>query len=187
MITLEIIKKFLSDALRHYQSEINANYTNIESYPLYKITIENWEKDEPDIEKESYLDDYKNKNPKPPEKVKSPCIDGLFYLYLREFSKKTNKDYFWFMVKFVVLFRESINIQKKNLVTEDIITENKTQFTQLFSAEEIPELCNDFFLDFMEPHQFFGLNTDELIELIQHFCFWLYTNQYSMSHLTLLK
>lgn len=190
LITLEIIQKFLSDALRHYQSEINTNYTNIETYPLYKIVIDNWDKENPDIEQESYLDDYKNKKNQKPEdlkKIKSPCIDGLFYLYLKEFSKKTNKDYFWFMVKFIILFRESINIQKKNMVIKEIIAEEKNEFTQLYNAEEIPELCNDFCLDFMEPHQFFGLNKDELIELIQHFCFWLYTNQYSMSHLTLLK
>ena len=59
------------------------------------------------------------------------------------------------MVKFVVLFRESINVQKKDMVTDDIITENKTEFTQLFNGEEISELCNDFFLDFMEPNKFF--------------------------------
>ena len=191
-ITLEIIKKFLSDAFRHSQSELpelTTKYENIEKYPLYKLIIDNWEKETPEVELESYLDDSRiNKNkPQSLKKIKAPCVDSIFYLYLKESSKKTNQDYFWFMVKFVVLFRENINMQKRNMVTNDIITENKKEFTQLFNAEEIAETCNDFFLDFMEPHRFFGLNKEELIELVQHFCFWLYTNMYSPAHLTLLK
>ena len=191
-ITLEIIQKFITDAFRHTQSELpelTTKYENIEQYPLYKLVIDNWEKETPEIEQESYLDDSRiNKNKTEPlKKIKAPCVDSLFYLYLKESSKKTNQDYFWFMVKFVVLFRENINMQKRNMVTDEIITENKKEFTQLFNAEEIAETCNDFFLDFMEPHRFFGLNKEELIELVQHFCFWLYTNMYSPAHLTLLK
>jgi len=191
-ITLEIIQKFITDAFRHTQSELpelTTKYENIEQYPLYKLVIDNWEKESPEIEQESYLDDSRiNKNKTQPlKKIKAPCVDSLFYLYLKESSKKTNQDYFWFMVKFVVLFRENINMQKRNMVTNEIITENKNEFTQLFNAEEIAETCNDFFLDFMEPHRFFGLNKEELIELVQHFCFWLYTNMYSPAHLTLLK
>ena len=187
-ITLDIIQQFITDAFRHCQTEHTTKYENIEQYPIYKLVIDNWNKETPDLEQESYLDESRTKNKSDPlKKIKSPCVDNLFYLYLREFSKKTNKDYFWFMVKFVVLFRESINVQKKDMVTDDIITENKTECTQLFNGEEISELCNDFFLDFMEPNKFFGLNKEELIELIQHFCFWLYTNMYSSSHLTLYK
>ena len=188
---LEIIKKFLTDAFRHCcteHPEISEKYGNIEQYPLYKLVIDNWGKEVPEIEHESYLDDSRNKNKNEPlKKIKQPNVDSLFYLYLKEFSTKTNKDYFWFIVKFIVLFREGINILKKDMVTEEVINGDKTEFTQIYNAEEIPEVCNDFFLDFMEPKRFFGLNKEELIELIQHFCFWLYTNMYCPSHLTLLK
>ena len=190
LITLEIIQKFLSDAFRHCAKEypeLTEKYENVDQYPLYKLVIDNWNKEKPELEDESYLDNSRNKNKEPLKKVKSPCVDGLFYLYLKEFSKQTNEDYFFFMVKFAVLFRESINILKKDMVTNEIITEHKKEFTEIFNAEEIPEVCNDFFLDFMEPKRFFGLNKEELIELIQHFCFWLYTNMYCSSHLTLLK
>ena len=188
---LEIIKKFLTDAFRHCcteHPEISEKYGNIEQYPLYKLVIDNWGKEVPEIEHESYLDDSRNKNKNEPlKKIKQPNVDSLFYLYLKEFSTKTNKDYFWFIVKFIVLFREGINILKKDMVTEEVINGDKTEFTQIYNAEEIPEVCNDFFLDFMEPKRFFGLNKEELIELIQHFCFWLYTNMYCPSHLTLIK
>ena len=191
-ITLEIIKDFMSRAFRHCQPELpelSTKYENSEQYPLYKIIIDNWEKDTPDIEQECYLDESrtKNKSNEPLKKIKAPCVDSLFYLYLKEFSKQANQNYFWFMIKFIFLFRESINMQKKDMVTDEIITPNKTEFTQLFNADEIAELCNNFFLDFMEPHNFFGLNKEESIELVQHFCFWLYTNMYSPAHLTLLK
>ena len=188
---LEIIKKFLTDAFRHCcteHPEISEKYGNIEQYPLYKLVIDNWGKEIPEIEHESYLDDSRNKNKNEPlKKIKQPNVDSLFYLYLKEFSTKTNKDYFWFIVKFIVLFREGINILKKDMVTEEVINGDKTEFTQIYNAEEIPEVCNDFFLDFMEPKRFFGLNKEELIELIQHFCFWLYTNMYCPSHLTPIK
>ena len=188
---LEVVKRFLTDAFRHCcteHPEISEKYGNIEQYPLYKLVIDNWGKEIPEIEHESYLDDSRNKNKNEPlKKIKQPNVDSLFYLYLKEFSTKTNKDYFWFIVKFIVLFREGINILKKDMVTEEVINGDKTEFTQIYNAEEIPEVCNDFFLDFMEPKRFFGLNKEELIELIQHFCFWLYTNMYCPSHLTLLK
>ena len=191
LITLEVIQKYLTDAFRHCcteHPEISEKYGNIEQYPLYKLVIDNWGKEVPEIEHESYLDDSRNKNKNEPlKKIKQPNVDSLFYLYLKEFSNKTNKEYFWFMVKFVVLFREGINILKKDMVTEEVINGDKTEFTQIFNAEEIPEVCNDFFLDFMEPKRFFGLNKEELIELIQHFCFWLYTNMYCPSHLTPIK
>ena len=112
----------------------------------------------------------------------SPILDDLFFLYLKEASKKANKDYFWFINKFIVLFREYINISKN----EDENNKESKEYSQLYGAEGIAEICNDFFLDFMEPKEFFGLNNNELIQLTQHFCFWLYSNKYSHSYVTLI-
>lgn len=185
-ISLEIIKNNLSDIFRQCKNEVFSNLENIEKYPFYHLVIDNWEKENPNIEKECYYDDNQKSNDDILKKIKSPCIDELFYLYLREFSKETNKDYFWFINKFVVLFRECINQKKKDFVKKEIMTENKKEYSQLYNADAIPEMCNDFYIEFMEPHDFFGLNQNELIELIQHFCYWLYRNQYTQSHLTLL-
>ena len=188
-ITLEIIKNNLNDIFRQCQKDLFSKYDNVEKYPLYQLIIENWEKSVPNIEQECYFDDNQkdNNNDGYLKKIKSPCIDGLFYLYLREFSKKTNKDYFWFIIKFVVLFRECINLKKKDNIKKEVMTENKRDFSQIYNAEGIPEMCNDFYIEFMEPHEFFGLNQNELIELIQHFCYWLYCHEYTQSHLTLLQ
>ena len=162
----------------------------LKKYPFYQLIVKNWEKNNPNIEQESYYDDNNQKEIDISgylKKIKSPCIDGLFYIYLREFSRKTNKDYFWFIIKFVVLFREFINQKKKEYIKKEVITENKKEFSQIYNAEGIPEMCNDFYIEFMEPHEFFGLNQNELIELIQHFCYWLYCREYTQSHLTLLQ
>ena len=185
-ISLDIIKNNLNDIFRQCQNELFKNYEKVEDYYFYDLIIKNWEKEKPDIDQECYYDDNQSSIETPLKKINSPCVDGLFYLYLREFSKKTNKDYFWFLIKFVVLFREFVNQKKKELVKKDIISDNKKEYSQLFNAESIPDICNDFYIEFMEPKNFFGLNQDELIEVIQHFCYWLYNNKYTQAHLYLL-
>ena len=186
-ISLEIIKNNLNDIFRQCQTELFKNYEKVEDYYFYDLIIKNWEKEKPDIEQECYYDDNQKDENIPLKKINSPCVDGLFYLYLREFSKKTNKDYFWFLIKFIVLFREFVNQNKKDFVRKDVLTANKKEFSQIFNAETIPDTCNDFYIEFMEPHHFFGLNQDELIEVIQHFCYWLYSNKYTQAHLYLLQ
>lgn len=186
-ISLDIIKNNLNDIFRQCQNELFKNYEKVDDYCFYNLMIKNWEKEKPDIEEECYYDDNQKNNDEPLKKINSPCVDGLFYLYLREFSKKTNKDYFWFLIKFVVLFREFINQKRSEFVRKDMITDDKKEYSQIFNAESIPDICNDYYIEFMEPHNFFGLNQDELIEVIQHFCYWLYSNKYTQAHLYLLQ
>jgi hypothetical protein len=79
-----------------------------------------------------------------------------------------------------------MNKNKENLISKSKYEDRKF-YTEMFSAENIPDVCNDFFLDFMEPNNYFGLNVNELIELIQHFCFWLFNKKYTQSNLTLIN
>ena len=57
--------------------------------------------------------------------------------------------------------------------------------------ETLPELCNEFYTDFMENNHFFGVDSDdeknEIIEVIQHFCIWLFKNEYTKSKLSLAQ
>ena len=190
-ITLNIIKENLDKIFKQCKNDLFSNIEKIEDYSFYKLIIDNWEKESPELQTECYFDNSIRNNNKDKEncvneKTNSLNIDGVCYLYLREFSKKTNKDYFWFMNKFIILFREFLNQTKKSVIKEEYKTENKKEYTQIYSPEGIAELCNDFFLDFMEPKKNFGLNQDELIELTQHFCYWLYHKQYTQNYLTLL-
>lgn len=110
--------------------------------------------------------------------------DEVFYEYLKVLASKCNHKYFIFAFKFVVLFRECLNKFKQN------DSDKSKEYTQLYNSDQVPDLCNEFINDFMEGANFFGLNTDEdkneLIEIIQHYCFWLFDNGYTTSRLSLL-
>jgi hypothetical protein len=106
--------------------------------------------------------------------------DEIFAKYIIEAYPQCNKDYFLFLVKFIVLFRECINKVKG---VDDISSE----FTSFNKADCTPDLCNDFMTDFMEKNDYYGLDVNELIEIIQHFCNWLYENKHTTSRLTLLS
>ncbi len=185
IITTGIITEYLEKIFNQCKSELFQNLENVEKYSFYELMTQNWNKENVFPDKECY-----SATVKPDDqliKVKSYNLDELFFLYLKEFAGKTNKDYFWFMIKFAVLFRECINTLRKNFVKNEKNEEKNKFYTQVYNAETVPEICNDFFVEFMEPHDFFGMLKDELIELIQHFCYWLYSKQYTQSHLTLLE
>jgi len=119
----------------------------------------------------------------PLEEIKGKAdisCDDIFFLYLREVALKTNKEYFHFLFKFSLLFRECINKLKKSDEA------GAPDHTQTSNAEQVPDTCNEFITEFMDPNDYYGLETSELIEAIQHLCFWLYVNQYTTSRLTLL-
>lgn len=110
--------------------------------------------------------------------------DDLFYEYLSTFKDKTNQNYFSLLIKFVILFREFYN-EYKNKEIED---KDRHEVTNLISAEKLPDLCNSFYQEFLENNNFFGLKEDEqkeIVEIIQHFCLWLFKNEYTKSKLIL--
>ena len=111
--------------------------------------------------------------------------DEVFYEYLQAFKDRTNKKYFPLLTKFVLLFRECYDISK----TKDIKEEDKKAVTNVIPPEGLPDLCNEFYGEFMEPNNFFGIEDpdekSEIIEIIQHFCIWLFKNEYTKSKLSL--
>ena len=183
-INTDVIKEFLQKIFNQCKNELFQKMANVEEYSFYKLLVENWDKENDLPIKECFS--AASKQNEPSLKVNSYNLDELFFLYLKEFARKTNKEYFWFMIKFIILFRECINTLRENNVKKEEQSENNKLYTQIYNAETVPEICNDFFVEFMEPYKFFGLNKEELIELIQHFCYWLYSKQYTQSHLTLL-
>ena len=182
IINLDIIKNDLRIIFKQCQQELFKEIDSIENYSFYQLIVDNWEKDEPNLVQECF--NAINRIDEPLNRIQSYNIDGIFFYYLKEFSKNVNLEYFWFMIKFIVLFRECINKLRANLVKKE--EQNKT-YSEIYNCENVPEMCNDFVLDFMEPYDYFGLNKDELIELIQHFCYWLNLKQYTQLHLSLLN
>ena len=117
-----------------------------------------------------------------PKNVKT--CDDVFYEYLYIFKDKINDKYFSLLMKFVLLFRECYDISKNK--------DNKGQkkaVTNELTPEGLPDLCNEFYGEFMEPNNFFDIDDqderNEIIEIIQHFCIWLFKNEYTKSKLSL--
>lgn len=110
--------------------------------------------------------------------------DDIICHYLDSFKNECNEIYFLFVVKFVLLFRECFNLSERNKKEAYF----NVEYTSKESAELFPEQCNDFFSVFMENNEFFGFDEDEkteLIDIIQHFCFWLFSHKYTQSKLSL--
>ena len=137
------------------------------------------------------------------EKKDRKC-DDVFYEYLMIAQKETNEEYFTLVVKFILLFRECFNVNKKkkeegndnnnnnnNNNGSNVNSKLNEEATVTTLPETLPELCNEFYTDFMESNQFFGINSDdeknEIIEIIQHFCIWLFKNDYTKSKLSLAQ
>jgi hypothetical protein len=126
------------------------------------------------------------------EKNKKTC-DEVFYEYLNYSKNSTNKEYFTLVMKFVLLMRECLNISRQ----KEIDTSNGNgsnswrEYTSFVHAETVPEICNEFVTDYMENNDYFGIPSEsdrnEIIELIQHFCLWLYQNGYTQSRLSLVS
>lgn len=117
------------------------------------------------------------------QKAQKNC-DEVFYEYLHTFKNKTNEKFFSLLIKFVLLFRECFDWSKN----KDLKDEEKKVVTDHTSPEALPDLCNEFYGEFMDPNAFFGLDDNdknEIIEIIQHFCIWLFKNEYTKSKLSL--
>ena len=110
--------------------------------------------------------------------------DDAFSEYLISFMNKTNRKYFSLMLKLILLFRECYDISKN----KDRNEEEKQAVTNSLSPQELPELCNEFFA-FLEDNGFFGIigngEGNGIVEIILHFCTWLFKNGFTSSKLSL--
>ena len=156
--------------------------------------------------------------------------DDEFYEYLIFVKDNCNSYYFSLILKFVLLFRECLNLKyskignnnndkllvnnqngendnknndnnENNNINHNIYMSNniyesgensindKIEYSSINNGEKIPQLCNEFYSDFLEENNFFGIIDEkdrlEIIEIIQHFCTWLYKQKYTKSKLSL--
>ena len=134
-------------------------------------------------------ENYKPDNGIPNSSIADPKLtcDNIFKKYIEISATKVNEEYFKFLYKFAVLFRECINIIRNKAEEPKGENEVFADYTTKYNAETVPDLCNEFITDFMENNEYFGLEMNELIDLIQHFCYWLYESSYTSSRLTLLS
>lgn len=123
----------------------------------------------------------------------SKSCDEVFYEYLKTFKDKTNEKYFALLIKFVLLFREFSLNKKKNSGKEGGEEGGEEEGeeggeSRKLSPEDFPDLCNEFYEVFMKKNNFFDLDENdrkEIIEIILHFCIWLFRNEYTTSKISL--
>ena len=142
-------------------------YNNINEHPLLNKFLND------PHNKEEKIDDNENK-----------ITDDVFIDYLNKVSSYCNPDFFQKILIFVSLFREYINQIYSNKV--DIGEE----YTTVEKAEDVPDISNEFILDFINPednNNDFGFNKDECIDLIQNLCHWMYENNFTCSKLSMIN
>ena len=188
IIDIDVVKENFRTIFRELKFETFKDLNNVNDYPLYQLVTNLWTVEDPALAKECFSEatPITKEGNKAKKNCSNPPMEQVFYLYLKDIAQYTNKNYFEFVQKFIVLYREYINNFKKMVIKEEYKNEKDNTFSQLFSAEGIPESCNDFFLEFLQPKAYFGNKSDEFIELAQHFCFWLYSQKYTQSYLTLM-
>ena len=122
------------------------------------------------------------------EKSEKTC-DDAFYEYLTFVEKEANQTYFVLILKFIILFRECFN-NSRSKKADSGLAEGEEASTKV-QPETLPELCNEFYTEFMENNEFFGISDEkeknEIIEIIQHFCIWLFRKEYTKSKLSLAQ
>lgn len=183
IIDTSFLKGLFNELYINHKNELFKSINKIEENNFYNLLTKNWEIGNENLENKSrfsMLNCFQSES-----LVDKPPIDMVFFLYLKYISKKNlNIKYFCFIFKYITIFREYINKEKKNFINKEFICENKNEYTQIYDAEIIPDLFNDFLMDFMESNNYFGLNKDEIIQLIEFFCYWLFTKGYTVSHIS---
>ena len=109
-------------------------------------------------------------------------IDNVFIGYLNRVSLYCSPDYFTIIVCFISLFRNFIDYKKNQKNETEFSEENKNE------VEDVPFLTNEFiniFFSEKESDNFIELSSNEAIELMQNFCYWLYENNYTTAKLSL--
>lgn len=148
-----------------------------------------------------------------PIKKEDRSVDDAYIDYIVFVKDKTNSAYLTFVLKFITLFRECFNLAKRNknekkdeqssLIynikssenndekdsnSNNNIEESLVEYSITEKPTDLPEFCNDFYSEFLESRSFFGFTDKEkieLIEIIQHFCLWLFHSLYTKSKLSL--
>jgi len=142
-----------------------------------------------DVDKHPFLVKFKN-DPHDTNKTgnEHQMADLVFIEYLNKMSAYCNPEYYTKLIKFVTLFREH-----SNLINQNNKTNNNTvngDYTEVNTAEDVPDSSNEFITDFMNPddkEDDFGFTKEESIDLTQNLCYWMYENNYTCSKLSLIR
>lgn len=139
------------------------------------------------IDEHPFLSKFKN-DPHDLNKVgeEQQKADLVFIEYLNKMSAYCNPDYYVKLIKFVTLFNEHSNMF--NSAQAD--TANNKAYTEIYTAEDVPDSSNEFITDFLNPEEKnddLGFSKEEAIDLTQNLCYWMYENNFTCSKLSLIR
>ena len=162
-----LVQKVFDDLYKgNFKDKLFSSPKSVEEEPILNSLL-----------KKAELED---KNPK-----SEKTCNEVFYEYLKTFKDMVNDKYFILITKFVLLFRECFDLNKN----KDKTVEERVNLVGTLTPEGLPDLCNEFYGEFLINNEFFGIDDkddrEEIIELIQHFCIWLFKNEYTKSKLSL--
>jgi formyltetrahydrofolate hydrolase len=119
-------------------------------------------------------------NPRQLDQEKSKCTE-VFAEYLYSVAKVSNSETFEKIVIFITLFRECLNGMNKKEGSQNVI------YTEENNAEDAPDISNEFVTEYLENEQVYGFQKEEVIDITQNFCQWLYDHNYTCSKLSLIS
>lgn len=127
----------------------------------------------------------KVKIPSPEDKEECTVykIIAVYLILLIEVTKE--KMFVDIVMKFVFYFREYLNLtgwDYYNYLAEYGIAKyhfNSGEFCEYASCEEIPEMVNDFTTMFLELTPVMKDQANEIIDITQNFCYWLFINGFT--------
>ncbi len=113
--------------------------------------------------------------------------DEIFSFYLHDVSKSVNDEFFKKILKFIVLYREYLNIFYEEMTKTKSNVWIGFNYSQIFNANDVPDISNHFVTEFLNSDNgYFGFSKKEAIEFTNNFCKWLYDNSYTCSKLTII-
>ena len=110
-----------------------------------------------------------------PEKqsVESPVCDEAFGLYLLDVAGKVSQTGYSLVGLFVEKLRACLNDQNSNPL-----------YTHSTTSTHLPDCANHFITEYLTGED---LSREDAIELMMHFCRWLFVKQYSHLKLSLCE
>lgn len=172
--------------------------------------IEEFQKYIPE-KKESYTkSETKNEDEQPPK-----VCDEILAEYLNNEAKVFNPIFYGKVMLFILMYRDFFGTQAEeiflsdrpednnNKIVEEKYEEEKAEkedeknlekaltsankYCQNHDTDKIPEVSNEFILDYYDKNPSQEITRNEIIELTQRFCEWLFLHSYTGSKLSLLE
>ena len=80
----------------------------------------------------------------------------------------------------MLLFRECLNKVNK-------INVGGNEYSEVSNSEDAPEISNEFVTEFMDDENEFNISKEEVIDLTQNLCQYMYDNNFTCSKLSLIN